>query len=448
MDLGAFVNQCQRISQSLVTTDSEIIQGRLRDWTGRFSGTASALVRPSNQTELELVMELAQKYHVPLQAQGGNTSLVGGATPMGDSAILATDHLDTIGPFDSSSHAITVGAGVTLAKLNQELEPSGFRFGVDLASRASATLGAMLATNAGGIHVIGYGPMRNQVLGLSVVTPAFSTISRLDALYKDNSGLDLVSIFSGSEGTLGIVSELVLRAVAIPKHRAVALLGFADFATAELFARTLRQNRVLSALEVMFDNGMALVENYLSRNVPFRAKVYLLAEYESQYSLTEHLMDIFSSVAETLNAWAIEPAQCAQLWSWREAHTEAIARAGIAHKLDVALPLDRLAEFVSWIDAEFSPAYPGTSTVLFGHLGDGNIHVNILGLEPQDFECDEVILSKAASLGGSISAEHGIGRAKVGFLNLTRSAADMAAMLAIKNAFDPDHILNPGVLFA
>ncbi len=446
MALARFFRSCEEISPRLLTRDREIIAPLCSDWTRRVAGGAAALVRPSTEEELAAVVEAAVQADVQLHLQGGNTSLVAGATPFGDSVLLSTARLRSIADPDLPSLSITAEAGATAAEVNAALAPRHLKLGVDLASRESATIGGMVATNAGGIHVVRYGSMRTQLLGIRLVTPAHGAIGRLSPLYKDNTGPDLAAIAAGSEGLLGVVASAAIRAVPILEHSVVALLSFPSFAAVAEAARRIRLSPVVSALEFMTAPGMDLVSRHLGRSLPLVGEVFLLVEFESAFQLLDHVAEVLEDVAPATSALAFDARGKAELWRWREAHTEAIARAGIAHKMDVSLPITDLVEFVEWIEGAFAADHRSLDAYLFGHLGDGNVHVNLIGAEPGDLGPDEAVLAKAASMGGSISAEHGIGRIKAPLVHLVRTPSEIAALYALKDAFDPGGILNPGVL--
>ncbi|MDA8210172.1 MAG: FAD-binding oxidoreductase [Actinomycetota bacterium] len=446
MALARFIRSCEEISPRLLTLDPDIVAPLCTDWTRRVTGHALGLARPSNEAELAAVVEAAVEAEIHLQLQGGNTSLVAGATPWGDSVLLSTARLREVGDPDLTSLSITAEAGATAAEVNAALAPHRLKLGVDLASRESATIGGMVATNAGGIHVVRYGPMRSQLLGLRLVTPAQGAIGRLSPLYKDNTGPDLAAIATGSEGTLGAVAAAALKAVPILEESVVALLSFGSFSAAAEGARRIRRSPAVSALEFMTHAGMDLVSRHLGRELPLAGAVYLLAEFESAFPLLDHVVEVVEDSVPSTSALAFDARGRAELWRWREAHTEAIATAGIAHKMDVALPIASLEEFVSWVEGLFAAENPELDVYLFGHLGDGNVHVNLVGAEPDDLSPDEAVLAKAASMGGSISAEHGIGRLKAPLVHLVRTQAEIDAIAALKAAFDPDGILNPGVL--
>jgi FAD/FMN-containing dehydrogenase len=405
---------------------------------------------------------------VAIIPQGGNTGLVGGGVPgvggvagsaVGGSlpVIVSLTRLIELDAVDELAVQVTASAGVTLATLQAGAAAAGLSFAVDLAARDSATVGGMVATNAGGIRVLRYGGMRQQVVGVEAVLADGRVISRLDGLIKDNTGYGLSDLLVGSEGTLGIVTRARLRLVPLLRERVTALLGLPDTAAAMQVLTGLRRSAAglgLEAAEIFYQPGLDLVRAHagLPPPLPRAWGAYLLVECAGDADPTDSLAAALASLgggltlADDATAVATDPGARAALWAYRERHTEAVNALGVPHKLDVALPLSRLAEFESSVRTVIAAVAPGAVVVLWGHVGDGNIHVNVVGPAPDDERVDDAVLRLVARLGGSISAEHGIGRAKVRWLPLTRSAAEIDAMRAIKRALDPEGILNPGVL--
>jgi FAD/FMN-containing dehydrogenase len=408
-----------------VLTDPALTSSYAVDWTGRFVGSARAVVRPATTEQVAAVVTLCAAYGAAVVPQGGNTGLVGGGTPRGaDQVVLSTRRLAVIDPVDVGTREVTAQAGVTIGDLQRAAVAAGLRYGVDLASRDSATLGGTVATNAGGLRVVRHGTTRAQVRGLEVVLADGRVASRLAPPPQDNAGLDLTDLLVGSEGTLAIVTAARVRLVAPSAVGFVVLVGCGsvDEAISLLPASGLR------AAEVMLAAGLDLVRRVAGLSQPLsRAHpVYLLLE-------TDELPDL----SEDVDA-AVDPG----LWAYRERHTEAIATLGVARKLDVSLPLGSLGAFVG----ELAGAVAPYSVFVFGHLAMGNLHVNVLGLADSDESVDERVLRLVASYGGSIAAEHGIGVAKREWLSLTRSPTEIDLMRAIKASFDPNGLLNPGVM--
>ncbi|MEP7053740.1 MAG: FAD-binding oxidoreductase [Actinomycetota bacterium] len=417
------------------------------DWTRRFGAPSRLVVRPGSTDEVSRVVRLCAAAHAAVVPQGGNTGLVGGGVPRSGEVVLSLRRLDDITGVDAVSRRLVAGAGATTADVQRAAQTVSLDFGVDLASRDSATVGGMIATNAGGIRVIRHGTMRAQLLGIEAVLADGSVVSRLAAPAHDNGGYDLAGLLTGSEGTLGVITRAALRLVTAPRERAVALIGVDGTEHALRVAAGLRALASLDALEILYADGLALV----------CADGHLRAPLESERAAYV-LVEVAGDAAESLLGAAIEAMDLAdvalavasddrrRLWAYREGLPQAIAAAGVPHKLDVALPLDRLAAFVSEVGPLVASFESAARCIVFGHLGVGNLHVNVLGLEPHNEKADDAVLRLVVELGGSVGAEHGIGSAKRDWLPLIRSAADLAAMRAIKRALDPQDLLNPGVL--
>lgn len=433
-----------------VLTDPELTAAYAVDWTGRFRGSAPAVVRPGCTEEVAAVLAACNEAGVAVVPQGGNTGLVGGSVPMGGEVVLSLRRLDHLGPVDTLAGQVTAGAGVTLAALQHHAAAMGWAFGVDLAARDSATVGGMVATNAGGNRMLRYGPMRAQVLGVEAVLADGRIVRHLGGLLKDNTGYDLAGLLTGSEGTLAVVTRVRLLLVPAYEQRVVALLALGSVRDAiEATVELRRGLDCLESAELFLAEGLDLVCRAFGIPRPFTGNhsSYLLVECADHDdplpALGRAVERLGPLVADA--AVATDAAHRAALWRYREAHTEAIATLGVPHKLDVTLPAGELAAFVERVPHVVGSRAPGARTFLFGHVGDGNVHVNVVGAGEGD-EVDGAVLELVAAMGGSISAEHGIGRAKRAWLHLNRSPAEIEVFRAIKRALDPNGILNPGVL--
>jgi FAD/FMN-containing dehydrogenase len=376
---------------------------------------------------------------------------VAGGIPMAGEVVVSLARCRTLGEVDRLAGQVTAGAGVTLAALADHAAAAELTFGVDLGSRDSATVGGMVATNAGGLHVVRYGAMRAQVVGVEAVLGTGEVVSRLSGLVKDNTGYDLAQLLCGSEGTLGIVTAARLRLVPRPRHVVTALVAMASVEAAVRLASALRTDQPdVLALEMMTGPSMRMVAEFLAATPPVRpdAGAHLLVEVAGATDPLAALAAAVEAGDGVLDAAvASERADRARLWRWRGAHSEAGARWGVVHKLDVTLPVAALAAFCGEVLDRVEAARPGTRVLLFGHVGDGNVHVNMVGPPADDEAIDDVVLGLVVERGGSISAEHGIGVAKAPYLHLGRSAADIEAMRAVKDALDPAGVMNPGVIF-
>jgi FAD/FMN-containing dehydrogenase len=437
-----------------VLVDQDLRASFETDWTRRFSGTARAVVRPATTSEVAEVLAVCTEAAAPVVVQGGNTGLVGGGVPGPESSsnppvLLVTTRLAGLSAVSPATRQVTAGAGVRLAALSAHARAAGLDFGVDLAARESATVGGMVATNAGGIRVVRYGSMREQVAGVEAVLADGRIISRLDGLAKDSTGYDLGHLLAGSEGTLAVITRLRLRLVAPQPGRAVAFIAVRDTADAvELLAALRARLAGVSAAELCFAAGLALVGRYLDVPVPLAGAggAYVLIEIAGQPDPLDDLLAALQDCDQVLDATvASSAAERARLWQLREAHTEAISAAGVPVKLDVSVPTARLAELVSLLPDAVAAVDGAAELVIFGHLAEANLHVNVLHADAE--AATAAVLAVVARLRGSISSEHGIGRAKASWLGLSRSPAEIEVMRAVKAAFDPLGLLNPGVLF-
>jgi FAD/FMN-containing dehydrogenase len=439
-----------------VLTDPDLRAGYQTDWTRRFHGEATAVVRPGTTEEIAAVLRACSRAGAAVIPQGGNTGLVGGGVPRAADpsgrrqVVLSLTRLRDSEPVDVVAGEVTVGAGVTLGVLQEAAAAAGWEFGVDMGSRDSATVGGLVATNAGGVSVLRNGPMRQQLVGIEAVLANGTVLRRPPGLIKDNTGYHLPSLLAGSEGTLAVVTRVRLRLVPALGRRAVALLATGSVADAAAMAAALRRGLPsLTALEVFDDDGLQLVMRHTHAERPFAAgyPTYLLVECATAAGDPEpDLVDVLATLPALDAVVASEEGARRRLWQLRERHTEAINAEGVPHKLDISVPLGRLGEFDARVRGVVRGVDRGARTFVYGHLGDGNLHVNVVGPDPDDEAVDDAVLSLALELGGAVSAEHGIGVAKTRWLIADRGEADMAAMRAIKRALDPDDLLNPGVL--
>jgi FAD/FMN-containing dehydrogenase len=436
-----------------VLVDPELTSSYEVDWTRRFRGRCRVVVRPASTEEVSGVLIACRRAGVAVVVQGGNTGLVGGATPAGGEVLLSTTRLRELGPVDSATGQVTVGAGATLAAVQAHVRARGLDVGVDLGSRESATIGGMVATNAGGEHVVRHGPMRSQTLGLEAVLSGGQVLAHLSGLPKENTGYDWVGLLAGSEGTLAVLTRVRLRLVSSPAARAVALVGCADTAAAiATLAELRRRLSSLEAAEVFFATGLELVRAHTGLAHPLAKAhpAYLLVEttgQSGQLDPTDALVSALEGLGQARDAVLVtDSADRRSIWRYREAHTEAISAAGVPVKLDVALPTGALADFVEALPALVADSAPSARVIVFGHLAEGNLHVNVLNAEGREDAVTERVLRAVVAVGGSVSAEHGVGRAKVAWLSLSRSPAELAAMAALKAALDPTWSLAPGVV--
>jgi FAD/FMN-containing dehydrogenase len=446
-----------------VLADPDVVAGYATDWTRRYTGSASCVVSPGTTAQIAEAIQACAGYGARVIPQGGNTGLVGGSIPPAqsdgaDCVILSTKRLTALCPVDPRSRQVTAGAGVTIARLADHAAAAGLRYGVDLASRDSATVGGTIATNAGGIHTIRYGPTRSQVAGLIAVLADGSVVGSLSGLTAGSTGFDLAQLLVGSEGTLAVITEARLALRPPEPAAAVLIAGTTGIAAAtELLAHIREVIPDLLAAEYIDAAGLALVRDVAGLAPPTADphEGYLLVEIAATAGVPDpdaylQRLDTVGLPADTVVA--LDANAMAALWSYRERITEAIATIGMPHKIDVAVPIPALGAFCADLEGVVRDAVHGHGNseprlIVFGHLGVGNLHVNVLGPDPADTGVDEAVARLAASHGGSVAAEHGIGRAKTGWLAFSSLAADVDAMRSIKTALDPAGLLNPGVLF-
>jgi FAD/FMN-containing dehydrogenase len=438
------------VGREHVLVDPSMTASYERDWTGRFTGKARCVVRPADTEQTAAVVRACVAEGVAICVQGGNTGLVGASVPADGSTLVCTTRLRTLDAVDVVAGQVTVGAGITLAALQQHVRAQGLDFGVDFAARDSCTLGGMAATNAGGERVLRYGTTRAQLLGVEAVLADGTVVSRLTGLPKDNTGYDVVSLLAGSEGTLGIITKLRLRLVPLFPGRAVALVAVDDTAAAVALVRRLREALPsLEAAELFFADGLELVRGVTGVAAPFAEPhpAFLLVECAQRADPTDDLLGALADADGIRDATVASDVRGRHaLWAYRESHTEAINATGVPVKLDVSVPLTALAEAVERLPKAIGSVAPSARPILFGHVNEGNLHVNVLDAVDDAERVTEAVLRLVASYGGSISAEHGVGRAKREWLHLSRSAEEIAMMTAIKRALDPNGLLNPGVL--
>lgn len=433
-----------------VVTDPEVLDAAVVDWTGRVRGRTPAIVRPGDADELSAVVSWCAEHDVGLTVQGGNTGLSAGAVPLGGQVLVQTARLDDLGPVDPVAGQVTAGAGVTLAAVQRAAADAGWLYGIDFSSRDSATIGGTVATNAGGTHVLRYGATRAQVVGVEAVLGTGAVVRRLGGLVKDVSGYDLAALLCGSEGTLGVVTRARLRLVAAEHSVTTALIAFASVHDAVAGAARLRREvGSLTALELVLGEGIALTCTVFGLPPPFPAlpPAALLVEASGPTDQGDVLAASVATLAHVVDAAvATEPARRAALWRYRDSHSEAIATVGVPHKLDVSVPLHAVADYVTAVPGSVRAVDPGAVVWLFGHVGDGNVHVNVTGVAPDDDRVDDAVIDTALALGGSISAEHGVGTLKRRYMTRARTPAELEAFRSLKHALDPAGILNPGVL--
>jgi FAD/FMN-containing dehydrogenase len=437
------------VGPSHVSTDPDVLAGRSVDHTGRYRGRASALVRPGSADEVAEVLRVCRDTGTHVTVQGGRTSLVAGTVPEHDDLLLSTERLCAISDVDTTERRVEAGAGATLAAVQRAAAAAGLVFGVDLAARDTATVGGMASTNAGGLRTVRYGNMGEQVIGLDVALPDGSVVRRHSRVRADNTGYDLPALFVGAEGTLGVITALNLRLHPDPPHRVTAVCGFEDLDALVDAGRLFRDLDGIAALELIDGRASALTAEHLGVAAPVRGDWLLLVELASDHDQTERLADALERVRTCGEpAVGVDVAAQQRLWRLRESIAEVLGVYGPPVKFDVSLPLPAVAAFARDADALLHRHAPDAVGVLFGHIAEGNLHLNVLRCdEKQERDLYAAMMDLIAECGGNVSSEHGVGSRKRGYVGMSREAADIAAMRTVKAAFDPTGYLNAAVLF-
>lgn len=464
----------EKLSQALgpkgFTTDPQDMAPWLTDWRGLYHGKAAALVSPACVADVQAVMTIASQHHIPVVPQGGNSSMVGGATPdaSGNALILSTRRMNQIRSLDAEANIVVAEAGVILANLHDAARAEGRRFPLTLGARGSATIGGLVSTNAGGTQVLRFGTMRKLVLGVEAVLPDGQLYEGLAALKKDNRGYDLTQLLLAAEGTLGVVTAASLRLVPDIIDRAVGWIGVDS---PDMALRLLRQMEAASgdaieSFELVPDSCLQLVLGHIpGTRAPLAGQSpwHVLVEYvRSQPNAAAPESALETLLAAALSeglcndaALAANEAQADAFWKLRDSISEAERAHGPAMQHDISVPVDAMPSFIREASHAVEGTFSGVSVSAYGHLGDGNVHFHVRAPLGVDATKWRATIGKAAShmvydlvtaAGGSISAEHGIGQMKRDELARLSSPARLAALRAIKSALDPQAIMNPGKL--
>lgn len=432
-----------------VVTDTDVLAGRSVDHTGRYRGRASALVRPGSAQEVAEVLRVCRDAGAHVTVQGGRTSLVAGTVPEHDDVLLSTERLCALGDVDTVERRVSAGAGAALAVVQNAAAAAGLVFGVDLAARDTATVGGMASTNAGGLRTVRYGNMCEQVVGLQVALPDGSLLRRHSEVRRDNTGYDLPALFVGAEGTLGVITALDLRLHPTPSHRVTAVCGFAELEALVDAGRTFRDVDGIAALELIDGRAAALTGEHLGVGAPVPGDWLLLVELAADHDQTDRLADLLDGVRLCGEpAVGVDAAAQQRLWRVRESLADVLGVYGPPLKFDVSLPLSTVSEFARQAVDLVGTHAPDALPVLFGHVGEGNLHLNVLRCPPErERALYAPMMDLIARCGGNVSSEHGVGSRKRPYLGMSREPADIAAMRAVKAALDPTGYLNAAVLF-
>jgi FAD/FMN-containing dehydrogenase len=440
-----------------VTDDPADLQTYGRDWTKVHAPDPALVVLPHTTGEVASLLELANEHGVAVVPSGGRTGLAAGAVAARGEVVLSLAHMRRMDPVDTLGMTVRVQAGAVTEAVHAHCAPHGLTWPVDFASKGSSTVGGNIATNAGGVKVIRYGLTRHWVLGLEVVTPTGQILELNGALEKNNTGVDLRQLFIGSEGILGVITAATLKLTRLPERLDVLLFALPDLAAVlRLFAEARRGPFAVSAYEFFTDRCLARVRRHRKVREPFAAPspYYALLEVEAhdRGALDGWLAGLFERELIADGTLAQDSGQARSLWDLREGISESLSATGLPHKNDIALPIAALGAFCAELEDTFARAWPDFEICLFGHIGDGNLHVNVMkpdDMDKQEFlrhahEADRAMMELVRRHRGSVSAEHGIGLLKKDWLGYSRSEEEIMLMRALKATLDPAGILNPG----
>ncbi|MEC8469126.1 MAG: FAD-binding oxidoreductase [Pseudomonadota bacterium] len=463
---GSSIDIIQELSAVLtpeqVAVDPASLETYGQDWT-RFTPPApTAIVFPRDTADVVAVVECARRCQFALVPSGGRTGLSGGACAANGEVVVSMDKMNAISPVNLTDRTVTVGAGAITQNVQQAARDADLFYPVDFASSGSSQIGGNIATNAGGINVIRYGMTREWVAGLTVVTGKGEVLELNKGLMKNNTGLDFRHLFIGSEGILGFITEATLKLTAPPKDPTVLVLGLSDMSAIMTVLDRIQSTTPLLAYEFFSELAVSKVVDHAGVARPFetRTPFYALVEFERENDPTD--AQVFEAVEQCMEeGWVIDAvmsqsvAQARALWRLREDISETISK-WTPYKNDISSTVSKVPELLAAVDEVVHKNYPDWEVVWYGHIGDGNLHLNIL--KPEDLQIEEFkarcsvvstdIFDAIKTLGGSVSAEHGVGTLKAPYLGYSKSDSEIDAMRAIKAIFDPDGILNPGKVFS
>ena len=449
------------VGESRLLLEADDLQRFGVDRTTLWQAAPCGVVLPGTVEEVQSIVRLANQYNLAVVPSGGRTGLSGGAVAKDGELVVALDRMNQVIEFNPVDRSVKVGAGMITGQLQQFAEEQGLFYPVDFASSGSSQIGGNIATNAGGIKVIKYGMTRNWVAGLKVVNGAGDLFELNKGLAKNNTGYDLRHLFIGSEGTLGLICEATIQLAPTPLESSVMVLGIEYFSEIVDVLTFFSRDLDLSAFEFFSQQALDKVVAHRGHAVPFQTETafYALLEFEhSSPDVVDKAMELFErcvdkgwvmdgvlsqSLSQAKNLWKLREDISETLWQWQP------------YKNDISVRISRMADFLGEVDQLVMEQYPDFEIIWYGHIGDGNLHLNIL--KPEVLSVDQFhskCANVSSSIGqllakyeGSVSAEHGVGLLKKDYLHYSRSAVEMDMMRSIKRAFDPNHIMNPGKLF-
>ncbi|MCA9679357.1 MAG: FAD-binding oxidoreductase [Kofleriaceae bacterium] len=454
---SGFLDELRRLGDDRISVDPADLATYGRDWTKVYAPAPAAVAWPRSTDEVAAILRACDAAGVRVVPSGGRTGLAGGAVARDGELVLSLERMRRIDPVDVVGATVRVQAGAITAEVHERCAAHGLTWPVDFASKGSSQIGGNIATNAGGVKVIRYGLTRQWVLGLQVVLIDGTVLELGGALEKNNTGVDLRQLFIGSEGTLGVITEATLKLAPRPRRLDVMVFAVDGLAGVLRLFRDVRHSELtLAAFEFFTQRSLDRLLRHRALRSPFDqpSDAYVLVEVEDaeREDVEAWVASVFERDLAIDGVLAQSATQAAELWQLREGISESLSATGMPHKNDIALPVAALEAFCAELDAVFAARYPGWEICLFGHIGDGNLHVN--WMKPDDMSKDEFLarvhdadrdmFELVKTHRGSVSAEHGIGLLKREWLGYSRSPDEIAMMRAIKAALDPRGLLNPG----
>lgn len=463
--LSAFLEKLRHdFPAGCYSTEASDLQVYGRDWTKAYLPKPSAVCFPASTDEVSRLMQICSEHQVAVVPSGGRTGLAGGAVAANGEVVVSLSKMRRIGALDPLALTLSVEAGVITEAVHEHSAPMGLTWPIDFASKGSSTVGGNIATNAGGVKVIRYGLTRNWVLGLTVVLMSGEVLRLNGSLEKNNTGVDLRQLFIGTEGVFGIITECVLKLSPLPGESEVFLFALNGLPSVfRLFEAARKTGFLVNAFECLSNECLSVVLEQRALSAPFAGQhdSYVLLEVErpatpdGRERLEAWLGGLFEAGLVEDAVLAQNPKEAQNLWAMREGISESLSNLGLLHKHDISLPLHRLQEFIETWTRDLAENYPGLKPYIFGHIGDGNLHVNLLkpaAMEIAEFrrlcaEADQKMFGWIQRFEGSVSAEHGIGLLKKHLLKYSRTEREIEIMRGMKAVLDPQGLMNPGKIF-
>lgn len=447
----------KEFSKSFFLSDDESRKVYSKDWTNYFDNDAILICFPTSTLEAQKLIQFCIKEKISIVPSGGRTGLSGAAVSNKDQLVVSFERMNKILNWNEEDQLVRLQPGVVTAQLQEFAEDKGYFYPIEFGATGSSQIGGNVATNAGGVHVLKYGLTRQWVYGLEIVTGSGDILSLNNGLTKNATGYDLRHLIIGSEGSLGLITEVTVKLAKKPREKSVFLFGLDSWKKCTRLFNQAYKELDISAFEVFSDDALEYVLKQSDHEAPFesRPSVYALIECEKEDKALDNFLDtVFDAELVTDGTQSQSESQFKQLWSYRENITESIS-SYTPYKNDISVRSSQIPDFIDQMQKVLQSQYSDYKVIWFGHLGDGNLHINILKpekLSREDFvancrKVDDILFQKILEFKGSISAEHGVGLTKKSFLKYSRSETEIQIMRQIKKIFDPHNILNPGKIF-